>query len=99
MTNIINRPVAFTGTDEERTANRATHRFTVDFDGEVRCLECEHKLWHVGADYPCGVEPERETVDRETKVCAYCGSDMDGRWCGQDCTGDRAEHYGTWEDE
>lgn len=65
MNHTINRPIPFTGTDEERTANRATHRFMAEFDGEIRCIDCEHKIWHTGADYPCGEEPDRETVTIE----------------------------------
>jgi len=57
----FNRPVAFTGTDSQRTANRATHHW-MNWDGEILCDTCEHKIWHVGADYPCGQEPMRETV-------------------------------------
>jgi len=63
----INRPVAFTGTDQQRTINRSSH-YWLDWDGEVLCGECEHKVWHIGADYPCGQEPERETVIRRETI-------------------------------
>ena len=60
----FNRPVAFTGTDEVRTANRQSHRW-VTWDEEIYCQTCEHKIWHVGSDYPCGTEPPRESVTIE----------------------------------
>lgn len=64
MTLVINRPVAFAGTDAERLANRATHHFVVyDPEEPPECLDCCAKSWHVAADYPCGEEPPRETVE------------------------------------
>ena len=60
----FNRPVAFTGSDEQRTTNRQSHRW-VTSDGEIICAQCDHKIWHLGADYPCGQQPDRETVTRE----------------------------------
>lgn len=65
MTNIqtINRPVAFSGTEDERKANRATHNFCNFEIGEAaECSDCCARTYHVAADYPCGVEPEREVV-------------------------------------
>ena len=56
----VNRPVAFPGTREERLANQRTHDW--NWADEVRCWRCDCKAWHVAADYPCGVEPPRETV-------------------------------------
>lgn len=60
---MVNQPVTFPGTKEEAAANRASHHW-YNWDGEILCSECEHKVWHVGANYPCGVEPPRELVDR-----------------------------------
>ena len=57
----VNRPVAFPGTPEERLENQRTHDWNWA-DDEVRCWRCDSKAWHVAADYPCGVEPPRETV-------------------------------------
>lgn len=56
----INRPIPFAGTEEERQANRLTHRWT-HYD-EARCDACDSKMWHTAADYPCGQEPPREWV-------------------------------------
>lgn len=59
----MNVPVPFTGTDEQKRANYATHRFTRDEDGEVRCWNCDCKPWHVAATYPCGVTPPRMDIN------------------------------------
>lgn len=61
---MTHRPVPFQGTDEERQANYATHSF-VYYDDEAECMGCCCKPWHTAASYPCGQEPERETVDDE----------------------------------
>lgn len=58
----INRPVPFDGSTAQRVANRATHLWVLDLDGEIRCSVCDHKPWHVGADYPCGELVPREEV-------------------------------------
>lgn len=61
----INRPVAFPGTPEEAEANLRSHQWIFDEPGESPvCALCSHKSWHIGAKYPCGVEPPRETVFR-----------------------------------
>jgi hypothetical protein len=57
----INRPIPFQGTEAQRRANRATHQFGSEFD-DFRCLNCDCKPGHKAADYPCGVEPPRETI-------------------------------------
>lgn len=57
----VNRPVEFLGTEAERVANRATHQYA--WDSDPRCIYCDCKPWHVAADYSCGVEPPRETVE------------------------------------
>jgi len=57
----LNRPVPFSGTDEEREQNRKTHDWNYT-DDEERCWTCDSKSWHEAANYPCGVEPEREWV-------------------------------------
>jgi hypothetical protein len=59
---IINRPVRFTGSDEEAAANFRTHYWAGN-DPDARCGECDCKPWHAAARYPCGVEPPRETVE------------------------------------
>lgn len=59
----VNRPVAFSGTDEERLANyRSHHWVTWDPEECPECVDCCAKSWHVAADYPCGTEPPREEV-------------------------------------
>jgi hypothetical protein len=57
-----NRPVAFPGTDDEKVANYKTHAF-VCYGEEMECMDCFCKPWHTAADYPCGTEPPRETVE------------------------------------
>lgn len=59
---IIDRPVPFQGTPEERKANVESHRWR-RFGGEVVCANCDCKPWHAAALYPCGVEPPREQVE------------------------------------
>lgn len=57
-----NRPVKFPGTPEQAKANYHTHLWgTIDGDNFF-CVRCESKPWHAAASYPCGEEPERETV-------------------------------------
>lgn len=56
----LNRPVPFSGTDEERERNQQTHRWT--YYDEARCDACDCKAWHEAANYPCGQEPPREWV-------------------------------------
>lgn len=60
----VNRPVRFTGTEEQRIANRASHNFTYyDHEEPAECTDCCARTYHVAADYPCGQEPPRETVN------------------------------------
>lgn len=60
---IVNMPVPFDGTDEEREANRNTHWWMFTEPGEPqRCGECDAKVTHVAASYPCGQNPPRMTV-------------------------------------
>lgn len=42
----------FTGTDEERDANKQTHDFGASFD-EVRCYECDCRPASRAASWPC----------------------------------------------
>lgn len=58
----VNRPVAFPGTREQADRNHATHDWCT-WDDDTRCVNCDSKPWHVAADYPCGEEPPRETVN------------------------------------
>lgn len=57
---IVNAPLPFQGTEEERWANRATHHFSYyDHEEPAECIDCCARTYHVAADYPCGVEPPR----------------------------------------
>lgn len=47
-------PKPFQGTKEQKELNFRTHRWVF----EDRCFECDSKLWHKAAEYPCGEEPE-----------------------------------------
>lgn len=64
----VDRPVEFSGTDEERDANRATHCWMYDHEEPPRCTYCDAATYHVAADYPCGEEPPRETATFEGEV-------------------------------
>jgi hypothetical protein len=60
----IDMPVRFTGTDAEREANRRSHSWwRPDPDETPECDECCAKSWHAAADYPCGTQPPRQTVE------------------------------------
>jgi hypothetical protein len=59
---IINQPIPFQGSDEERKANRESHNFSYDYE-EVRCFNCDCRPSHRAASYPCGAEVPRETVE------------------------------------
>lgn len=54
------RPVPFAGTDAQLLRNRRSHQFG-GIDG--RCWECDVKPWHESANYPCGAQIPRETVE------------------------------------
>ena len=55
-------PQRFQGTEEQKTANFKTHNWTFE-DG--RCSECDSKMWHKAAEYPCGEEPQMIEVNDE----------------------------------
>lgn len=49
------RPDSFTGTEEARRANNATH----DIDGnESRCVWCDCRPWGTWYDYQCNADPK-----------------------------------------
>lgn len=61
---LLDRPIRFEGTPEQREANYRTHlwlSYGDPEDAEIYC-DCGSKPWHAAAEYPCGVEPPRETV-------------------------------------
>ena len=68
---IINRPVAFQGTEEQRRANHATHDIhTYQFgedDYESECVGCCCSPYGAVYDHPCGTEP-REWFDTDTGI-------------------------------
>lgn len=59
-------PIPFAGSEEARDANRRTHHWFT-YDEEMICADCEHKIWHIGADYPCGGEVPRHETERNPK--------------------------------
>jgi len=63
-TTTANVPVPFMGTAEQAKANFASHDWqTYDPFEPAECRKCMHRTYHVGASYPCGVEPARVTVE------------------------------------
>lgn len=63
---LVNKPIPFDGTEEERKANFNTHCFVPeDVEGlDFRCSQCDCKPWHVAASFPCGeAEIPRHTVE------------------------------------
>lgn len=60
---IINQPVLFDGTPEERSINMQSHVWVSDGPEEAPiCMHCDVKYWHRSAEYGCGVEVPREIV-------------------------------------
>lgn len=64
MTDTVDMPVPFSGTQDQRIANRKTHYWREDYGAEVLCFNCEAKPWHVAAEYPCGTSPPRQQIPR-----------------------------------
>ncbi len=63
---IVNRPIPFDGTPEQKAANYRSHAWHTcgdPEDGDVHCADCDAKPWHKAASYPCGVDVPRETVE------------------------------------
>lgn len=58
---MANYPVPFQGTKEEAKANYLTHRWRA-FDDCPVCIDCDAKVWHQAATYPCGTEPDRISI-------------------------------------
>lgn len=66
-------PVPFSGTEEEKRKNNATHN--IDFSEEdARCMFCDCKMWHKAYDYPCGERVPRMDVAKRDVVAAYLAS-------------------------
>lgn len=65
---MANFPVPFQGTKEQRDANFATHSWGAFGDDCPVCMECDAKVWHQAAKYPCGTEPDRITCDYDEWV-------------------------------
>lgn len=63
---LINLPMPFPGTDDDRHANLRTHAFT-EYDCEVRCSNCDCRPSGPVAWWPCGEEPPRGWWDRNTQ--------------------------------
>lgn len=55
-------PKQFTGTEQQKELNFRTHNWAFE-DG--RCWNCDSKMWHKAAEYPCGQEPEMIEVNQE----------------------------------
>jgi hypothetical protein len=72
-TEIVNEPVPFDGTEEEKRANFLTHQWWQDpHDWNEYCDNCGSKSWHKAAYYPCGTSvPRRDVIvwfDSEGKI-------------------------------
>jgi hypothetical protein len=55
MSDTVDMPATFIGSEAQRNKNRATHRFM----GQDRCFECDSKMSHSAYDFPSGEEPPR----------------------------------------
>jgi hypothetical protein len=64
---LVDRPVPFQGTEEERNANRATHYMVAYEVGErEECIDCCARAFQTTLDYPCGADVPRETIDTDS---------------------------------
>jgi hypothetical protein len=64
-----NRPEPFTGTEEERLKNRATHHFVSSDPEEVsRCMWCDCRPWGTWADYACSMAPDNIIYRKSSKT-------------------------------
>lgn len=59
---MINVPVPFPGTPEERRANLDSHNWSTLNGEDYNCLDCDCKPGHVSAGYPCGADVPRHDV-------------------------------------
>jgi hypothetical protein len=59
MATTIDRPVPFSGSEQERLANYGTHIFCPE---ERRCWNCDCRPGGDAASYPCGGEVPREVI-------------------------------------
>lgn len=57
-------PVRFQGSVEEAAANRQTHCFDNDPNGDGRCYDCDCRPTHAAASYSCGAVVPRQVVAR-----------------------------------
>jgi len=72
----VNAPAPFTGTEEERQANYASHYFDWEFQ---RCMDCDCRPWGEVANYPCGAEVPRveyKGEEGERYMKAWTGSSL-----------------------
>lgn len=58
----LNRPVRFTGTRQEARDNYNSHQWEASEEG-VTCFRCDSRSTSIHAEYPCGTEAPRETVE------------------------------------
>lgn len=59
----INAPARFSGTEDEKRANRLTHDFAGNDEG--RCWNCDCRAYGIVAEWPCGAEPPRVWLTKE----------------------------------
>lgn len=53
---LVDMPMKFPGSQEERIANRDSHRF--DYES-ARCIECDCRPWGRIVEWACGAEVPR----------------------------------------
>lgn len=59
---LVNVPLPYEGTDEQRKQNYLSHAWSFD-GGDMVCGRCDVKTWHISADYPCGADVPRHDVE------------------------------------
>ena len=55
-------PKQFQGSKEQANVNFRTHKWGFE---ESRCMDCDSKMWHKSAEYPCGENPPMIEVDSQ----------------------------------
>lgn len=80
---MVNIPLEFQGTEEQKKRNQRSHRIFED----GRCVECDCKITHTAFDYPCGQEPPR--VEMPDDIYSRL-QDIKIAWLNKEITRDQA---------
>lgn len=68
---MIDMPIEFPGTPEERRDNYNGHNWVYlgdPTDGDVRCGDCDCNSWGISSGWPCGAEIPRTSTTGDALV-------------------------------